>query len=287
MDKVTDAVAREPSGPTASGESSINFEATEREIVRGFSVRRRSLLWLPVLTASALLFGHTREALAQQAPGAEKSAGAEPPKTGDVTAPGELAWADFIERSVADARALYKDSSPRGQDVYLYTLAQWVARLRPETIPRAKVFRFGELTPPVRFGVGYKGVPFVAVEWQLEPGAFLPPHNHPNASVCTLGIEGEAYVRNFQIVGEAPEFSSKDVFRVQETHSEVMSAGRINVLSSARDNIHTFQAGKAGARGVDFGTLHGKDVGFSFLDIAKSPTDAERRVYQATWKTLS
>ncbi len=79
----------------------------------------------------------------------------------------------------------------------------------------------------------------------------------------------------------------EDVFRVRETHSEVMSAGRINVLSSARDNIHTFRAGKAGARGIDFGTLHGKDIGFSFLDIAASPADPERRVYQATWKNLS
>lgn len=279
--------AWEPSEPTPAGESTADFGAAEGEIVRGFSVRRRSLLWLPVLTASALLLGHTKGALAQQGPGAEKSAVAEPPKADGGAAPGELAWPDFLERSVPEARALYKNPSPRGQDVYLYTLAQWVARLRPETLPRAKVFRFGELTPPVRFGVGYKGVPFVAVEWQLEPGAFLPPHNHPNASVCTLGIEGEAYVRNFQVVGQAPEFSSKDAFRVQETHSEVMSAGRINVLSSARDNIHTFQAGKAGARGVDFGTLHGKDVGFSFLDIAKNPADPERRIYQATWKTLS
>jgi hypothetical protein len=276
-----------PLEPTPAGESPVNFGGGEGEHVRGFSVRRRSLLWLPVLTASALLFGHTKGASARQGPGAEKSSGAEPPKAGGGSAPGELAWADFIERSVPEARALYKDASPHGQDIYLYTLAQWVARLRLETIPRAKVFRFGELTPPVLFGVGYKGVPFVLVEWRLEPGAFLPPHNHPNASVCTLGIEGEAFVRNFQVVGEAPDFSSKDVFRVQETHSEVMSAGRINVLSSARDNIHTFRAGKAGARGIDFGTLHGKELGFSFLDIAGSPADPERRIYQATWKNLS
>jgi hypothetical protein len=114
----------------------------------------------------------------------------------------------------------------------------------------------------------------------------LPPHCHPNASVCTLGIEGEARIRNFEIAGEAPNFSSKETFRVRETHNEIIAPGRLNTLSALRDNIHTFQAGKQGARGIDISTYHGPDVGFSFLNIADKPRDSERWVYEAAWKKL-
>ncbi len=96
-------------------------------------------------------------------------------------------------------------------------------------------------------------------EWWPEPGAFLPPHCHPNASVCTLGLEGEARIRNFEIVGDAPDFSSKQSFQVRETHNEIIAPGRLNTLSAFRDNIHTFQAGKQGARGLDISTYHGLD----------------------------
>ena len=62
---------------------------------------------------------------------------------------------------------------------------------------------------------------------------------------------------------------------------------RINALSSLRDNIHTFQAGRNGARGIDISTYHGPDVGFSFLDIAATPKETERRTFEAAWKGQS
>jgi len=162
-----------------------------------------------------------------------------------------------------------------------------IARTRAGDIPRAKVGRFGRLEPAISFGVAYRGKPFFIVEWQLEPGAFLPPHCHPNASVCTLGLEGEARIRNFEVVGQAPEFSSRNTFLVRETHNEIISQGRTNTLSSWRDNIHTFQAGKTGARGIDISTYHGPDVGFSFLDVAATPKEADRRIFEAAWKGQS
>jgi hypothetical protein len=282
MNKGTGRLAAEADGDN----SSLGNDAAESQHVEGFSVQRRSLLWLPVLTASALLLGQPGELFASKREGGNNSFGREAHKDPENPRLGELAWDEFIKQSVPEAQALYQDSSPGGQDAYLFSLAHWAARLRLETIPKAKVFRFGELNPPVHFGLSYKAVPFVVIEWRLDAGAFLPPHNHPNYSVCTLGIEGEAQLRNFQLVGEAPEFSSKNVFHVRETHSQMMSAGRINMLSPTRDNIHTFQAGKAGARGIDFGTLYGKDIGFSFLELDKNPVDAEKRIYQATWKSL-
>jgi hypothetical protein len=278
-------VAREAEEGIAADATSISKDEAEAAHVPGLMIRRRSLLWLPLLTASALILNHPRSLCAQ------KAISEESPGTGKsvkgLDKPIDYSWEDFISQGVPELQKLYKNSSNTGQDAYLYSLAHWAAGLRLETIPRAKLFRFAELNPPVRFGVGYRGVPFIVVEWWLEPGAFLPPHNHPNYSVCTLGIEGEARIRNFQIVGSAPAFTSKDIFQVRETHNELMSAGRINSLAPGRDNIHTFQAGKAGARGIDFGTLYGEDIGFSFLNIEEKPRDAEARIYEATWRKLS
>jgi hypothetical protein len=158
------------------------------------------------------------------------------------------------------------------------------SRLQLTTIPQAEVGRFEKLDPAVYFGPSHRGQPFFIIEWRMEPGAILPPHCHPNASVCTLGIEGEARVRNFEVVGRAPEFSSRQSFRVRETHNEIITPGRINTLSAARDNIHTFQAGKTGARGMDITSYHGPDVGFSFLEVESKPADVEQRMFEAAWK---
>jgi hypothetical protein len=83
----------------------------------------------------------------------------------------------------------------------------------------------------------------------LEPGAILPPHCHPNASVCTVGIAGEARIRNFEIVGQAPEFAARQAFRVRETHN-------------------------------------GPNFSFSFLELENKPVDAEQRLFEAVWKQL-
>jgi len=114
----------------------------------------------------------------------------------------------------------------------------------------------------------------------------LPAHNHPNASVCTLGFEGEVRLRNFEIIGEAPDYASKKTFRVRETRNEVMTHGRVNTLSPLRDNIHCFQVGKEGARGIDINTLHGKTNNFSFLDMSVKPVDSEKRIFEAVWSDL-
>jgi len=257
-------------------------DIAERKLAPGFVVRRRLLLWLSTLTASALLFDTPAAQLAQKSMGSE-SRPLEPGEGPERPYTVEVGWDEFVKNGVPEIKQLYKDASPRGQDAYLFALANWAARIRLDTLPRAKVYPFAGLNPPVNFGVSYKGVPFMLVEWWLEPGATLPPHNHPNYGVCTLGIEGEAHIRNFEVVGDAPDFSSKEVFHVRETHSETMSRGRINSLSPTRDNIHTFKAGKAGARGVDIGTLYGVDRGFSFLNIEDKPKDAGQRIFEATW----
>lgn len=242
-------------------------------IAPGFLETRRRLLLLPLLALPA--------ASAFSARGIASQMSQDGPTTGS------LDWVSFLKQCVPVAAELHKDSSPPGQEAYLHWLASMIARARIDEIPKAKLGRFGNLQPPVSFGVGYRGAPFFIVEWKLEPGALLPPHCHPNASVCTVGFEGEARIRNFEISGQAPEFSSRQSFLVRETHNEIIAQGRINTLSSRRGNIHTFQAGPLGARGIDISTYHGPDVGFSFLDVAAKPKDAEGRIFEAAWKGKS
>ena len=199
---------------------------------------------------------------------------------------GDLGWSEFLAQCVPVAEKLHRDPSRAGQDAYLYWLASMIARVRSKEVPRARLGRFGGFEPPVHFGVSFRGQPFFIVEWWLEPGATLPPHCHPNASVCTLGIEGEARIRNFEIVGPAPDFSSRRTFEVRQTHDDLITPGRLNTLSALRDNIHTFRAGRKGARGIDISTYHGPDIGFSFLDIAATASDPARRVHEAAWKKV-
>jgi hypothetical protein len=230
------------------------------------------LLWLSA-TLFATSFFHAPERLLASTDSSE-------------TQPGEIGWDEFLKQCEPTSRQLHKDSSSKGQDAYLYWIASMAARLGLKAIPKAKLGSFAGLNPPVEFGISYRGVPFFIVEWRMAPNAILPPHCHPNASVCTLGIEGETRIRNFEILDKAPEFSSPRSFQVRETHNEIIAAGRINTLSATRDNIHSFQAGKEGARGIDISTYHGPDVGFSFLDIRNRPVDAEKRIYEAVWKKL-
>ena len=250
------------------------------EITPGFSETRRRVLGVPASIAAAFILERAGVGLASESV-QERSA------MDQLNTDGRLDWGAFLKQCEPVARELHKDSSAAGQDAYLHWVASNLARARTSDIPRAKVGRFGALEPPIRFGVSYRGEPFFIVEWQLEPGAFLPPHCHPNASVCTLGLEGEARIRNFEIHGEAPAFTSRQSFLVRETHNEIIGPGRINTLSAKRDNIHTFQAGKNGARGIDISTYHGPDVGFSFLDLAVTPRELERRIFEAAWKGQS
>ena len=250
-----------------------------REVAPGFLETRRRMFWLPLIAAPVAL-GRVGRAIASQMDNAgPKSAPA-------VPAQGPLDWNSFIKQCIPVATELHKDSSVSGQEAYLHWLASMIARARVAEIPRAKLGRFPTLEPPVSFGVSYRGRPFFVVEWKLEPGAFLPPHNHPNASACTVGLQGEARIRNFEIIGQAPEFASRKSFVVRETHNELIGPGRINTLSAMRDNIHTFQAGPNGASGIDLSSYHGPDVGFSFLDIADKPRDPQGRTFEASWKSL-
>jgi len=193
----------------------------------------------------------------------------------------KLGWEEFLKLSVPVAQQLTADPA-FSVDEYLYRLASLATRL--SEIPDSRLGPYTSVDPRVSFGPSFRGSPFFIIQWRMEPGAFLPPHNHPNASVCTLAYEGEMELKNFEIMGEVPDYASKKSFRLRETHSDIMTQGRINTLSPTRDNIHCFRSGKQGARGIDISTLHGKMAPFSFLEISDQPVHSENRVFEAIWR---
>ncbi len=243
----------------------VDDDERKEEVAPGVTITRRRMLLLPAATAAALVFG--RDSFGQSA----------------APLP---AWDDFLKECLPKAKELHRDSTRNGQEAYLRWLGLMATKIKATELPPAKLGKYKGLEPASSFGVGYRGEPFFVVEWRMEPRAFLPPHNHPNVSVCAVGLEGEAHLRNYEIVGEAPEFASAKSFRVRETHNETFGPGRINTLSTLRDNIHSYRAGKEGARGVDITTYHGPNVGFSHLEIAGKSMDEQQRVYEAVWKKL-
>src|SRR5215510_9005174 len=192
----------------------------------------------------------------------------------------KLAWDDFLKQAVPIAQQLIAEPA-FSVDEYLYRIGSLATRLKE--IPDSKLSPYTSVDSRVWFGPSFRGTPFFIIQWRMEPGAFLPPHNHPNASVCTVGFEGEVLVRNFEIIGEAPAYDSKKTFRLKESRAETMKHGRIGTLSPVRDNIHCFRVGKEGARGLDINTLHGEMTKFSFLDMNEKPVDADHRIFEATW----
>jgi hypothetical protein len=158
--------------------------------------------------------------------------------------------------------------------------------VRLRAAPATKLFPYGRLDPKVEFAPSYRGAPFVIIQWRMHPRAILPAHCHPRASVCTLGLEGEARLRNFEVEGSAPAFDSgsSETFLIRETHSQIIAPGRVSTISTVRDNIHYFEAGPDGARGIDITIPYGGDGSFSFVGFAPDrPKDAGRRVFEATW----
>jgi hypothetical protein len=255
-----------------------DHDAPGAELAPGVTVERRGVLWLSAAATAAVLFGRSPRLTAD-----EKTEKQPAPAGGD----GRIDWDEFIKESRAVAGELFKDVSGPGQDAYLQRLAALAVRLK--SAPDTRLFPFGRLDPKVEFAPSYRGTPFVVIQWRMHPRAVLPAHCHPGASVCTLGLEGEARLRNFEVEGEAPAFNSASAksFLIRETHSQLITPGRVNTLSPVRDNIHYFEAGPDGARGIDVTTPYSGDGSFSFVAFEpERPKDPKRRVFEATWKGM-
>jgi hypothetical protein len=227
------------------------------------AIGRRALLKLPALALAAV--ATEDRALA--------SALAQSSKT--------LDYPEFLAAAVPLARAMVGDHSPAGQDAYLYGLAALAVRLRDVPVPEMEA----QANPGHALGANPGGDPFVVLHWRLEPGAVIGYHPHRYGHVCTVGLAGEAWIGNFELL-DAGDYGKTEHFQVRRTRRELLAPGRINTISLARDYIHGFQAGPQGARGLDITTRIKERLPTARLEVNEAdPVDAEAGLYEARWGT--
>ncbi|HKY04924.1 MAG TPA: hypothetical protein VJQ56_08540 [Blastocatellia bacterium] len=240
----------------------------EAETAPGIIEERRAFLWAPLGVAAAVLLDRL------SAEGNTESMNRR-----------ELSFEDFVRESGRVAKQIAADTEP-WSDEHLLRLSEVAARLRLSAVPEGKLGAFANLNPPVEFGPVHFAMPLFIIKWRMAPGALLPAHNHTPGNVVTLCLEGECRVRHFEVEGREPDYSSKETFLIRETQNLLLTPGRMSSLTEKRDQIHTFQAGSRGATGIDINVALAGDKKFSFLEFSDRPKDAERRIFEATWKKV-
>src|SRR5712691_5532074 len=132
--------------------------------------------------------------------------------------------------------------------------------------------------------MSYRGSGIAVIQWRMEPNTTYQAHNHPGYNGITVGIRGECRMRNFDIVGSAPDMKSKDTFLLKETQDNVLRPGAVtSMMSTNRDNIHQLEAGNDVVIGADIIAKVGTDQGFSFVNIPGQAKNPQDRIYEATW----
>ena len=240
----------------------------------GYSIERRVFIRAAPMAIAAFALASPSQMFAR-----------DPMSTTHSAEDSKLDFDDFFTQCSVLARAAQQELR-LNEEAHIFRLSEAASRLRLTSVPKAKLGAFARLDPPVEFGPLKVVVPLAIIQWRLAPDAVLPPHNHNPADVISLCLEGACTIRHFEIAGTAPEYSSKETFLVRESRNDLLTPGRMSSLSTIRDNIHTFKAGKEGATGIDINSILPGDKPFSFLDLAEKPRDPQKRIYEAAWKKL-
>jgi hypothetical protein len=219
------------------------------------TVVRRFFLSTPALLAASFLLARPRKAMA------------------------ESTFEDVAKQMGQRALPMIKDPN-RNEDEYLFQIASLAATIKQFPPPQ-----FGEAFKGLLWSsISYRGSGIGIIQWRMEPNTSYPAHNHPGYSGLSVGIRGDCRIRNFDYVGKPPEVASKETFLVRETHDAILREGTItSIMSTSRDNIHELHAGPDGILAADIITKIGPDAGFSFLNIAAKPRDAQKGPYEAVW----
>jgi hypothetical protein len=198
---------------------------------------------------------------------------------------GELSFEQFLATSNPLAKELVGDASASGQDRYLRSIAAVAARLNGVPLPgRWNFSDQGNTAESYSIGFMPGGDPFRVLHWRLEPGASCRAHAHTYGTVLTVGLEGIARVRNFEVVG-VPDYTFGGTFLARQTVDQLLPPGSVNLVSLERNYIHEITAGPDGARGLDITTpLRPRpEHGTPYLLLGETPTDDFERIYEASW----
>jgi len=164
----------------------------------------------------------------------------------------ELTFREFLALAAPIAKELLSDTSLVGQDRYLLTLASFAVRVSDVPVP--EMGDSGQGTGPGTFiGFNPGGDPFTVLHWKMNPNTAIRLHAHTYGNVVTLGLEGEARVENYEIVGER-RYVADASFKARRTREQWLTPGAVNLVNLDRDYIHGSIAGSRGARGLDITT---------------------------------
>ena len=193
-------------------------------------------------------------------------------------APAASDFEDFTKQVSEYAKRMIADPI-RNEHEYLFQVASLAAAVK-----QFPTVEFGASFKTMRSALSYRGSGIAVIQWRMEPNTVYQAHNHPGYNGITLGIRGECRIRNFDVVGTAPDMKSKGAFLVRETQDNLLLPGTItSMMSTSRDNIHQLEAGNDGIVGADILAKVGPDQGFSFVNIAGKAKDPQDRIYEASW----
>ena len=200
-----------------------------------------------------------------------------------------LSFEQFLTQANPKAKELVGDVSLGGQDRYLRSIAALASNLRGVPVPTKWNFS-DQGSSPEAYAIGFNpgGDPFNVLHWRLEPGASCRAHAHTYGNVVTIGLEGIARVRNFEVVGE-PDYTFGGTFQVRETVNQLLSPGSVNLVSLHRNYIHEITAGPEGARGLDITTrLRPRpDYGTAYLSMGNAAVNEFEKIFDASWELVN
>lgn len=236
---------------------------------------RRETLWVGAATAAALL-------LAPSLATAGTRLRRQDPETSSLD-DGDLGLEELVERLFPMARDLVAAEEPAEQ-AYLQRVAALLSRLEspsehgPRDV-RAVMQRLRKERAPEVEG----RFPLSVVEFDIGPGGGFSAHDHRDYNGVILGIEGEARIRNFDILGDEAVPPKDKPFRIREMRDEIITPGRISTLGRRRDNVHELVAGEEGVRVLDIFTFFTEKAGSYYLEMSQEPIDPKKRIYEARW----
>jgi hypothetical protein len=192
----------------------------------------------------------------------------------------ELSFAEFLALANPIAKTLVADTSILGQDRYLLTLASFAVRLTNVAAPEMRDSGQGA-GPGTFIGFNPGGDPFTVLHWKMNPNTTIRTHAHTYGNVVTLGLEGDARIENYEMVG-AKAFKPDVPFSVRRTREQWLTRGGVNLVNLDRDYIHGITAGPNGARGLDITTrIRPKETAPYLIFTSKS--DEGSSVREAKW----
>lgn len=247
----------------------------------GVRIARRGLLRLSAATVAAALVSSCAAGsrVGKAALAAPDGVSGDEPVGSRPLDGGALDAAEFL--SEFHPRALeFIEAGGSREEGYLLTVRELLLRLQvpSQTDARSAAAAFHKDN---RARGGGREIGFVMFEF--DPGRGFAHHDHRDYNGVILGVEGEAQVANFDILGDTPVPPEGTTFQIRQTRDDLILPGRFSTLETRRDNIHDLKAGPEGAVVLDVFTYLKPGARSYFLEVEPEARDAERRIFDAAW----